>query len=124
LGYDFAVGTVRIRRVYDEEALPDGYSVLVDRLWPRGIKKTELAVDEWAQDVAPTHELRRWYGHDPDRFEEFARRYRAQLRSRPAAEVVSRLRKRVAESDLTLLTATKDVERSAAAVLARRLSTK
>ena len=63
-----------VRRVYDDEQM--GYRVLVDRLWPRGISKADAALDGWLKDVAPTTELRCWYGHDPGRFEEFARRYR------------------------------------------------
>lgn len=115
------MGTVRVKRVYDKRAKDDGYRVLVDRLWPRGVKKAELVVDEWAQDVAPSDDLRRWYGHDPQRFAEFARRYRAELRRRPGSSVLARLQERAAEANVTLLTATKDVDHSAAAVLVERL---
>ena len=73
-----------IRRAYD--ALPAGrsYQVLVDRLWPRGVRKDEAALDEWAKDVAPSDGLRRWYGHEPEKFAEFAGRYRAELEESPA----------------------------------------
>src|SRR5262245_17610135 len=74
-----------IRRIYDQDPPEAGYRVLVDRLWPRGIRKQNAALDEWAKDIAPTTDLRRWYGHDPARFEEFARRYRDELNRDPAA---------------------------------------
>jgi uncharacterized protein YeaO (DUF488 family) len=68
-------GTVRVRRVYEEPEPGDGTRVLVDRIWPRGLTKAKAALDEWCKDVAPSDELRKWYSHDPDRFEEFGRRY-------------------------------------------------
>jgi uncharacterized protein YeaO (DUF488 family) len=89
----------------------------VDRLWPRGIRKGDAALDEWAKDVAPSTELRRWYGHDPARFEEFARRYRHELRQAPAAEALARLRALSAHNPVILVTATRDLERSGAQVL-------
>ncbi|HEY1653135.1 MAG TPA: DUF488 family protein [Acidimicrobiales bacterium] len=105
-----------VRRVYDEEAT-GGYRVLVDRLWPRGVSKQRAALDEWAKDVAPSDELRRWYGHQPDKFADFARRYRAELAAVPGKEVVIRLRATAKRTPVTLVTATRDVERSGAAVL-------
>jgi uncharacterized protein YeaO (DUF488 family) len=108
---------ITVVRIYDE---PDhrGYRVLVDRLWPRGVSKERAALDEWCKDVAPSTELREWYGHDPQRFAEFARRYRAELRRVPASRAVSHLLEMsTAHGALRLLTATKDVEHSAAAVL-------
>src|SRR6516165_4655813 len=74
-----AGGNVRVRRVYDEPEADDGTRVLVDRIWPRGMTKARAALGEWCKDVAPSTELRKWYGHDPDRFEEFTRRYRLEL---------------------------------------------
>jgi uncharacterized protein YeaO (DUF488 family) len=108
---------IAIRRVYDEGPADGAYRVLVDRLWPRGFTKARAAVDEWAKDVAPTADLRRWYGHDPGRFDEFARRYTEELSRPPAAEAVARLRQTAAERPVALLTATKDVEHSGAQVL-------
>ncbi|MEV0148196.1 DUF488 family protein, partial [Nonomuraea sp. NPDC050733] len=70
---------VRMRRVYEEPAGDDGTRVLVDRVWPRGLSKAAARLDEWCKQVAPSTELRRWYGHDPDRFAEFTRRYLAEL---------------------------------------------
>lgn len=113
---------VTVRRVYDEcPPSTRGYRVLVDRLWPRGVAKADLTLDEWAKDVAPSTELRRWYGHDPARFDEFARRYLDELRRAPASECVGGLRRRAGRAPLVLLTATRDVERSGASVLRRVL---
>jgi uncharacterized protein YeaO (DUF488 family) len=93
------------------------YRVLVDRLWPRGVRKEDAAIDEWAKDVAPSTELRRWYGHDPAKFPEFERRYRAELGRSPAAEAVARLLAQAERSPVDLVTATRDVEHSGAQVL-------
>lgn len=109
---------VRVRRVYEEPSREDGTRVLVDRVWPRGLSKDKAQLDEWAKDVAPSTELRRWYGHDPDRFTEFTKRYHSELRSGEAGEALSRLRDLAASGRVTLLTATKDVDLSQAAVLA------
>lgn len=112
---------VRVKRVYDEPAAADGARVLVDRVWPRGIKKEAARLHEWARDVAPSAELRRWYGHDPDRFDEFRRRYVAELAEPGPRAALERLRALVAERPVTLLTATRDVRLSQAAVLAGEL---
>ncbi len=106
-------------RVYEDPGRrPGEHRVLVDRLWPRGVQKASLDFDEWAKDAAPSAELRRWYGHAPERFSEFARRYRAELDCEPGAPIVERLRGRArGRGRLVLLTATRDVERSGAAVL-------
>jgi uncharacterized protein YeaO (DUF488 family) len=107
-----------IVRVYDETGRHDrGYRVLVDRLWPRGVRKDDADLDEWDKDVAPSAELRTWYGHDVERFDEFARRYRDELARAPAAEAVDALRRRARRVKVVLLTATKDVEHSGARVL-------
>jgi uncharacterized protein YeaO (DUF488 family) len=92
--------------------------VLVDRLWPRGVSKERAALDEWCKDAAPSPALRTWFGHDPARFEEFVRRYRAELATGVGAEAVAHLRELAASGPLTLLTATKDPSQSTAAVLA------
>jgi uncharacterized protein YeaO (DUF488 family) len=105
-----------VHRVYDEDR-GRGYRVLVDRLWPRGVSKEKAALDEWEKDVAPSDGLRRWYGHDPDKFAEFARRYRAELNTLPGKEAVARLRETAKKKAVVLLTATRDVEHSGAAVL-------
>jgi uncharacterized protein YeaO (DUF488 family) len=115
--------TISYRRVYEEREPQDGRRVLVDRVWPRGIRKDDGRYDEWLRDAAPSAELRKWYGHDPDRFAEFRRRYRAELRSADHAEAVDRLRDLAGREPLTLLTATKDPSHSQAAVLAEWLRT-
>ena len=106
-----------IRRAYDAPPRGGSYQVLVDRLWPRGVRKDEAALDEWAKDVAPSDGLRRWYGHEPEKFAEFAGRYRAELEESPGREVVARLRAEGTSRPVTLVTATRDVEHSGAAVL-------
>jgi uncharacterized protein YeaO (DUF488 family) len=108
---------VNIRRVYDPPTAEDGRRVLVDRVWPRGVRKDALELDEWAKDVAPSTQLRKWYGHDPERFEEFATRYRAELAGSPDLE-----RLRALAGPMTLLTATKDLDLSHATVLRELLA--
>lgn len=110
---------VTIIRVYDHEATPSpgAYRVLVDRLWPRGIKKEALDYDDWCKDVTPSPELRKWYGHDVDRFAEFAARYTEELTREPAASAFTRIQRELAQRPVVLLTAVKQVEISAAAVL-------
>lgn len=109
---------VRIRRVYAEPSDRDGQRVLVDRIWPRGLTKDRAELGEWCKVVAPSTDLRRWYGHDPAKFEEFSRRYRAELEEPERADEVQHLRDVADHEPLTLLTATKDPDISAAAVLA------
>lgn len=96
--------------------------MLVDRLWPRGMSKQRLEYDRWAKDLSPSPELRVWYGHRPERFDEFARLYRRELRERDHLAALAELRRIGARGPLTLLTATEDVEHSGASVLARVLS--
>lgn len=107
--------------MYESAQGGDGRRVLVDRLWPRGVSKATAALDEWCKDVAPTAELRNWYAHDPRRFAEFRRRYRAELRKGKAAQAVDRLRRLARRRRVTLLTATKDLDLSGAGVLAEFL---
>ena len=114
--------TVRVARVYDEATAHDGYRVLVDRLWPRGIAKAALDLDEWCRVVAPSTALRTWYRHDPERFPEFRRRYRAELAAGEAADAVRRLRATARSRPLTLLTASRDPATSNAAVVAELLA--
>jgi uncharacterized protein YeaO (DUF488 family) len=108
--------------VYDQPQGNDGVRVLVDRLWPRGMTKARAALDEWCKDVAPSTELRKWYGHDPARFEEFMHRYSAELEQADRAEALRHLRDLAADRRLTLLTASKDTDISEAAVLATILN--
>jgi uncharacterized protein YeaO (DUF488 family) len=110
--------TIRAGRVYDEPTSQDGTRILVDRVWPRGLRKDEARLDEWCKQVAPSAELRKWYAHDPERFAEFTRRYLAELVDSDRAEALSHLRQLARRGPLTLLTATRQVEISQAAVLA------
>ena len=111
--------TVRIKRIYDSPTLSDGYRVLVDRLWPRGISRERAALGTWLKDVAPTPELRQWWDHDPARFAEFAERYRHELDSNTA---VKELRAIVASHrTVTLLFAAHSPKINHAVVLARYL---
>ncbi|WP_182886603.1 DUF488 domain-containing protein [Microbispora sp. H10885] len=113
---------ITYRRIYEESSPEDGRRVLVDRVWPRGMRKADAHLDEWLRDVAPSAELRRWYGHEPGRFAEFRRRYLAELREPERRQAVDHLRDLAGHDRLTLLTATRDVEHSQAAVLAEWLT--
>ena len=110
---------LRCRRVYDGPEAGDGARVLVDRLWPRGLRREAAALDAWEKGVAPSTELRRWFGHDPSRFEEFSARYRAELdASAAAAEFSERCRALLARGPVTLLYAARDERCNHALVLA------
>jgi uncharacterized protein YeaO (DUF488 family) len=111
-----------VRRIYDESDPDDGARVLVDRVWPRGLSKAAAHIDRWCKQVAPSTELRHWYAHDPDRFEEFGRRYRAELEDPERARALNDLRDLADRRTVTLLTATKAFEISQAAVLAELLN--
>jgi uncharacterized protein YeaO (DUF488 family) len=113
---------VRVRRVYEQPSPDDGVRLLVDRLWPRGLSKDAAHIDEWVKDVAPSDDLRRWYGHEPERFAEFRRRYVDELREPQRAEALARLAGAASRYTVTLLTATKDAAHSQAAVLAEQLA--
>lgn len=117
------VKQITYRRIYEETGAEDGKRVLVDRVWPRGMRKDEAHLDEWLRDVAPSTELRKWYGHDPSRYGEFRRRYLAELHDAGHRQAAEHLRDLAGQAKLTLLTATKDVDRSQAAVLAEWLTT-
>lgn len=112
-----AGGPVRVRRIYDPPEADDGSRVLVDRLWPRGMSKERANLREWCKDVAPSTALRQWYGHEPERFAEFDRRYRAELAEPGPAEALGSLRALASQGPLTLLTAAKRADISEAAVL-------
>jgi len=112
---------VRVKRVYESVSPDDGERVLVDRLWPRGVSKAAAHLDEWDKDVAPSDELRRWYGHDPAKFAEFRRRYADELREPARAKALAHLNEAAKHGTVTLLTATKDAAHSEAAVLAEQL---
>jgi len=106
---------VRLKRAYDPPSRADGTRVLVDRLWPRGLRKADAAVDHWLKDVAPSHELRRWFGHDPERWAEFRRRYKVELARN--TDAVAELRLLVRRGPLTLLYSARDEAHNQAVVL-------
>src|SRR5256885_948606 len=107
--------TVRFKRAYEEPSKDDGTRILVERLWPRGLSKDEAAIDLWLKEVAPSTELRKWYGHDPDKWEEFRSRYRAELDDK--GEVLDDLRRRLKEGPVTFVFAARDEEHNSAVVL-------
>jgi uncharacterized protein YeaO (DUF488 family) len=109
---------VKVGRPYDKRAHGDGLRVLVDRIWPRGLTKESADLDEWCKQVAPSTELRKWYGHPPERFEEFEQRYRSELELPERAAALTHLRELSERGVVTLLTASKAVDISEAAVLA------
>ena len=105
--------TFRIKRVYEKPAKSDGLRVLVDRLWPRGVKKTDARLDCWMKEIAPSQELRKWFGHEPERFAEFKRRYRKEI----SKEALAELRRLGKGRTVTLLYGAHDPEMNQAAVL-------
>ncbi len=106
---------VKIKRVYERPSPDDGRRILVDRLWPRGIKKEDAAIDEWLKDIAPSTDLRKWYSHDPEKWEGFKKRYRAELRDK--IETIERLRAESKKHTVTLLFSTKAAELNNAVAL-------
>ena len=110
---------IRLKRAYEPASPSDGYRVLVDRLWPRGVSKERAKLDDWAKELPPSPELREWFGHEPNRFAEFRRRYIAELRS--ARPRLSELRRRANRGTLTLVYSARDTEHNDAVVLAEVL---
>jgi uncharacterized protein YeaO (DUF488 family) len=110
---------VRLKRAYEPPARSDGYRVLIDRIWPRGVSKEHAHLDEWARELAPSSELRRWFAHDPARFAEFRRRYLDELEAQQ--EKLRELRRRAREGTLTLVYGARDTEHNDAVVLAELL---
>src|SRR5699024_2074613 len=113
---------VTVRRIYDEAQKSDGTRILVDRVWPRGVSKDKAELDDWFKAVAPSSELRKWYSHDPEKFDELSRRYRKELEGDDAAEALDELRDYAKKGTLTLLTASKRDDISQATVLAEILN--
>ncbi len=114
--------TVALKRVYDEPAASGGTRVLVERLWPRGFSKERAHIDLWLKEVAPSHELRIWFGHDPEKFGEFRHRYEAELASGAGHSALDTLRDLTRQGPLTLVFAAHDAEHSNAVVLRDLLS--
>lgn len=109
--------TIKVKRVYDASAPGDGTRVLIDRLWPRGISKERAQVDLWLKDIAPSRDLRTWFGHDPEKFAEFRQRYEAELASGAAHEALTRLRELAHNGPITLIFAARDAEHANVRVL-------
>ncbi len=107
--------TLRIKRIYEPPAAQDGTRILVDRLWPRGVSREEAHVHAWLKEIAPSAELRRWFGHDPDKWDAFRRRYLEELENNPAA--VEELKRQIGQSTATLLYGARDTEHNNALVL-------
>jgi uncharacterized protein YeaO (DUF488 family) len=112
---------IAIKRAYDPPVAGDGVRVLVDRLWPRGLRKDAAHFDQWRKDLSPSTELRQFYGHRPERFAEFSRRYLAELRNKDATEAIAELIDLNQHRAITLLTASRDLTHSEAAVLAKHV---
>lgn len=110
---------IAIKRVYDKPAAADGIRILIDRLWPRGLTKASVKLDAWPRAIAPSAELRKWYGHDPQLFAEFRRRYRAELAA--CGDELASLRTMIKGRAATLLTATRELDLSHAVVLREAL---
>jgi uncharacterized protein YeaO (DUF488 family) len=106
---------VRLKRAYDPATASDGYRVLIDRIWPRGMTREHARLNEWARELAPSTELRRWFGHDPARFAEFGRRYSLELAAHK--DKLRELRRRAREGTLTLVYGARDTEHNDAVVL-------
>lgn len=107
---------LRLKRAYEPPVRTDGRRILVDRLWPRGLSKERAAIDEWIKDIAPSTELRRWFGHDPEKWREFQRRYRQELRTRD--DFVRDIARQASRGPVTLVYGARDEEHNDAVVLA------
>jgi uncharacterized protein YeaO (DUF488 family) len=106
---------IRIKRVYEDPAAGDGSRILVDRLWPRGLSKEKAQVDDWPKEIAPSNELRRWYGHDPEKWDEFRARYFAELEEKP--EQLEKLREKIRQGRVTFVFSSKEEELNNAVAL-------
>ena len=115
---------IKLKRAYEAASRNDGYRVLVERLWPRGIRKQDLPLARWEKDIAPSHELRKWFAHDPAKWSEFKQRYRHELRERSPAGRLRELAARAADGTLTLVFSSHDTEHNNAVVLKEELERK
>jgi uncharacterized protein YeaO (DUF488 family) len=113
---------IKLKRAYEKPSKDDGFRILVERLWPRGLAKQRAAVDMWLKDISPSPELRKWYGHDPDRWQEFQKRYWKELRQKK--EPIKQLKQKVRAGTVTFIYAAKDEEHNSALALKRFLSGK
>lgn len=113
--------SISVKRAYDKPEPLDGYRVLVDRLWPRGLSKEKLKIDEWMKDIAPSAELRKWYGHEIEKWPEFRKRYRSELAKPPAKDLLEELAARAKRGKVTLVIGARDAEHANGAVIAELL---
>jgi len=109
---------LRVKRVYDKKGAGDGKRILIDRLWPRGLRTEDAAIDDWLKELSPSDELRRWFNHEPEKWQEFRRRYRKELSSPEKREILKRIAKEAAHSDITLVYGASETEYNNARVLA------
>ena len=107
--------TIQIKRVYEDKSKDDGHRVLIERLWPRGVSKEDAHFDEWMKELAPSTELRKWFDHKPERFEEFSKRYKKELAEKK--ELLDKLKELAKKRKVTLLFAAKDTEINNAVVI-------
>lgn len=116
--------SIAIKRAYDPAATGDGYRVLVDRMWPRGLSKDKLKVDVWMKDIAPSAELRKWYGHQVEKWPEFRKRYRAELQQPPARDLLEELIHRARKGKVTLVIGARDPAHANGMVIAELIRAK
>jgi uncharacterized protein YeaO (DUF488 family) len=114
--------TVRVKRIYEEAEKSDGFRILVDRLWPRGIKKDDMHIDLWLKEIAPSNSLRKWFNHDPEKWPEFQKRYAKELESKE--EMIDIIRDETKRRNVTLLYGTKEIEHNNAIALKNFLEKK
>lgn len=119
MGHAIPASNIRLKRAYERSSAADGVRILVDRLWPRGLRKEAAALDQWAKDVAPSAQLRQWFGHDPRRWPAFGRRYAAELRRQP--QTLAALRSLARKGPITLVYSARDEAHNDAVVLRRVL---
>lgn len=113
---------IRLKRAYDKPSRHDGLRILVERLWPRGVSREQAAVDLWLKDLAPSTDLRKWFGHDPEKWDEFRKRYWSELGAK--GDLLTLLRHRITEGTVTFVFAASDPERNSAVVLKEFLEAK
>lgn len=106
---------IQIKRVYEKSSKDDGYRILVDRIWPRGVSKEDANLDTWNKDLAPSTDLREWFDHDPDKFEEFSKKYKTELKN--STDDLKMICEKAKDKTVTLLYGAKDTEHNQAVVL-------
>jgi len=115
--------SISVKRVYEAPLPTDGYRILVDRLWPRGLSSDHAVIDEWMKEIAPSHELRRWFAHDPTKWDSFQKMYRAELDTDQCAALINTILERAKTRDVTLLFAAKNEAQNNAVVLKQAIET-